>query len=312
MAPLTVAEAATAPGVVAASEPVAARAGAMSPHELADLVRSFTQVTSKLEASHDRLRGEVLRLTAELSEANRQLERSRRLSALGEMAAGIAHEVRNPLGSIRLYAGILMKDLADPSRHLAVKIDSAARDLDGVVGDVLSFAREIRLRRERVDVAELFERVIESTRADGAAAGVRTVAEAGAGESVWADEALTRQALVNLVRNAQEAVSVLPESRRVVRLGVRSEPGTSGDGKGGPNHTVLRVEDRGEGVTDDVRARMFNPFFTTRAAGTGLGLSIVHRIVDAHGGVVSIRNIVGESGEVRGAAAEIGFPESDG
>jgi len=278
----------------------------ISPHELADLVRSFTEITAKLEASHDRLRGEVARLTSELSEANQQLERSRRLAALGEMAAGIAHEVRNPLGSIRLYAAILMKDLPEAERKIAAKIDGAARDLDGVVGDVLTFAKEIRLRHEEVDARLLCERAIES--AGPVAAGVEVHLDVPDGIGLWIDESLARQALVNLVRNACEAVKDQPALRRRVVIGARRDTIRLEEGKPARAVAVIRVEDRGAGVSEEVRARMFNPFFTTRAAGTGLGLSIVHRIVDAHGGVVSIRNIVSEGGAVLGAAAELVFP----
>jgi len=282
----------------------------ISPRELADLVRSFTEVTSKLESSHDRLRNEVARLTTELGEANQQLERSRRLAALGEMAAGIAHEVRNPLGSIRLYAGMLMKDLPEHQRSVAAKIDAAARELDGVVGDVLTFAKEIRLRREKVNVCELFEVAVERTRITADAAGASTTIDADPKAHIWADEALARQAIINLVRNAHDAVAGLPAPRCLVRLSARAERVRVGDGDRSVQCTVLRVEDRGGGVSEDVRARMFNPFFTTRAAGTGLGLSIVHRIVDAHGGVVSIRNVVTDNGAVTGAAAEVAFPDS--
>src|SRR6185295_5586605 len=99
-----------------------------------------------LQSTHESLREQVSRLQAELSEANAQVERSKRLAALGEMAAGIAHEVRNPLGSIRLYARMLEQDLADrpAERSIATKIASAVGGLDGVVGDVLSFARDAK------------------------------------------------------------------------------------------------------------------------------------------------------------------------
>src|SRR5438874_11415481 len=108
---------------------------------------SFNEVTSKLERTHESLRLEVARLQDELRQANEQLERSRRLAALGQMAAGIAHEVRNPLGSIRLYASLLEQDLGDrpAEKEIAGKIAAAVQGLDGVVGDVLNFSRELKV-----------------------------------------------------------------------------------------------------------------------------------------------------------------------
>ena len=301
---------ATPAPTIESAPPRSVGSGGISPHELADLVRSFTEITSKLEASHDRLRGEVARLSDELGQANQQLERSRRLAALGEMAAGIAHEVRNPLGSIRLYAAILMKDLPERERSVAAKIDAAARDLDGVVGDVLTFAKEIRLRSGDVEVRSLCERSVEATGPIAASAGGVTVSvEVEDGLVMWADESLAKQAMVNLIRNACEAVQGLPAQRRLVRIGAHRDRVMVGDGDAAVPCVVVRIEDRGEGVSEEVRARMFNPFFTTRAAGTGLGLSIVHRIVDAHGGVVSIRNNVNEDGAVLGTVAELAFPD---
>lgn len=296
-------------GAVPARQSGTASGGGISPHELADLVRSFTEITSKLEASHDRLRGEVARLSDELGQANQQLERSRRLAALGEMAAGIAHEVRNPLGSIRLYAAILMKDLPERERSVAVKIDAAARDLDGVVGDVLTFAKEIRLRGGDVDVRELCERSVEASGlVAGGAAGVEVEFDIARGLAMWADEPLARQALVNLIRNACEAVQGLPVGRRRIRIAAQRDRVIVGESENAVPCVVIRIEDCGDGVSAEVQARMFNPFFTTRAAGTGLGLSIVHRIVDAHGGVVSIRNNVSDDGTVLGTVAELAFP----
>ncbi|MEM9372764.1 MAG: histidine kinase dimerization/phospho-acceptor domain-containing protein, partial [Planctomycetota bacterium] len=132
----------------------------LSASDLAELMASFNEVTSRLEQTHGQLRGEVRRLSEELREANEALQRSRRLAALGEMAAGIAHEVRNPLGSIGLYASMLEEDLHDrpECRGVAVKIGSAVRGLDAVVGDVLSFAREIRVRSCPGHPRELLER----------------------------------------------------------------------------------------------------------------------------------------------------------
>lgn len=280
--------------------------GAVSPADLAELVSAFTSVTARLQSTHDSLRAEVARLERELGSAREQLERSRRLAALGEMAAGIAHEVRNPLSSIALYARLLRQDLEDgtPRRALAEKIGRAVRAVDAVVGDVLSFARESRVRAEMVWANEAQSRAHEECAPEFAALGVVVVRHdaARAPLAVWADPGLLQRALVNVIRNAYQAMADGPGATRVLELDAIAEPAPAG----GPR-VVLRVRDSGPGVSPEVVARMFNPFFTTRAAGTGLGLAIVHRIVDAHGGVVRVRNAVAGPGP-GGAVVELVLP----
>lgn len=267
---------------------------ALAPADLAELIGAFNEVTAKLQASHDQLRAEVARLTRELGEANAQIERSRRLAALGEMAAGIAHEVRNPLGSIRLYARMLDEDLADRpgERSVANKIDGAARVMDGIVNDVLTFAREFRLRPAPIDPRELFDRVLESCCHDGVPnwRSVRVVREdrGTPAPEFEADASLLQQALVNVVRNAFEAMADVPGDHALTlgaTAGLLAVPADDHS----PGIT-LTVRDSGPGIRPEVVERMFNPFFTTRNTGTGLGLAIVHRIVDAHAGRVSVTN----------------------
>lgn len=308
-----------------ASEP----SGVISPGDLAQLIASFSEVTARLEATHEQLRGEVGRLNAELSRANEQLERSRRLAALGEMAAGIAHEVRNPLGSIRLYARMLDQDLADrPAEQTTVrKIDAAACGLDAVVGDVLTCSREFSLRVAVCDPVELLTQSLEACCHDGVRgwrsteivrADIQRVSRVPSGAcELHADRALVQQAIVNVIRNAFEAIDESaarvpgPEHRLVVDCFTRE----SLDGQGHVGrYSVVSVRDTGPGMSAEVVARMFNPFFTTRSTGTGLGLAIVHRIVDAHGGrVVVIDNGSSpcqEQTDHRGTTIELLFPET--
>lgn len=266
----------------------------MTPGELAELMAAFNQVTSRLEATHDQLRAEVARLTGELKSANEQLERSRRLSALGEMAAGIAHEVRNPLGSIRLYARLLDQDLADrpAERTTVAKIAAAAKHLDGIVGDVLTFSREFRIRREEVEARSIIERALECCRHDGVpGAGDIPVKVDVADVKLFVDSSLFIQAIVNVIRNAFEAMaeSEPPRSGHVLNISCHRRLVASGKSRR-RRMVSIRVMDTGPGVPQDVRARMFNPFFTTRSAGTGLGLAIVHRIIDAHEGRIVVEN----------------------
>ncbi|HVU64273.1 MAG TPA: ATP-binding protein [Phycisphaerales bacterium] len=299
--------------------PPGAGGGALAPSDLAELLAAFNEVTAKLHAAHESLKEEVVRLQGELRQANEQIERSRRLSALGEMAAGIAHEVRNPLGSIRLYAKMLADDLAvgedrSKERTLAEKIGAATRGLDAVVCDVLAFSREMRVEAGPIEVGALLQRAIDEclagdrdeARAVGGAARppIRVVRldEAAEldGEIVMCDAHLMHRALVNVVRNAIEAMREATGDHargRELRLAVerRMLPDAQGKQKG---FVAMVVHDSGPGIPAGVMERMFNPFFTTRATGTGLGLAIVHRIMDAHGGRVLVRNADGAGGAI--------------
>ncbi len=262
---------------------VAARTG-MTPEDMGELLSAFTEVTDRLGQTHETLRGEVVRLQDELSSANAQLRRAQELAALGEMAAGIAHEIRNPLGSIRLYASILEQDLGDrpDEQQIASKIASAVRGLDHIVTDVLDFARELRVRTAMSDAYELFERAhdacLDRIESAGITVNISRDSEVAPFEC---DPDLLHQALTNLIRNAADAVAENePGRHREITLGAATVGDTIG----------LFIEDTGPGMPEDVRKRMFNPFFTTRHAGTGLGLAIVHRIIDAHGGRIEVTN----------------------
>ncbi len=281
----------------------------MTPSELGEIIAAFNDVTLKLERSHEQLRSEVARLQDALSEANVQVERSRRLAALGEMAAGIAHEVRNPLGSIRLYARMLEQDLADREgeRQMASKIARATGAIEAIVGDVLTFAKEFKLQRFEVNSRDALERAIEACRSADATGwdGIQVVLNSACHASFEGDPGLVQQALVNVIRNAHEAMVESGSKFRVLRLGTEQRV------RNGQPEAVIRVQDSGPGVTPEIVARMFNPFFTTRGTGTGLGLAIVHRIMDAHGGTITIQNNRERSGasmDEPGACVELVFP----
>lgn len=272
--------------------------------DLKELMRSVNETAERLQITHGALRTQVSRLQHELAEANAQLQRSRSLAALGEMAAGIAHEVRNPLGSIQLYVQMLAEDLTDRPELAArcAKIARAVDGLDGIVRDVLLFARDMTVTPVETTAATLFDRALascESLLADGQ---VEVLCEVPTDCCLIADALLMAQALGNLIRNAVEAMVEADVSDRRLRLSARRQPRRMTDGRSA-DHVVLSVGDNGPGIPPEVHKRMFNPFFTTRVAGTGLGLSIVHRIVDAHGGHISVRN--GRSG---GAEVELCLP----
>lgn len=272
--------------IQAAIGPAADASPSLSATDLAELMSAFTEVTGKLEHTHAQLRSEVARLNDELRDANEALQRSRRLAALGEMAAGISHEIRNPLGSIRLYASMLHEDLAQlPDQQAVVeKIGRAVRGLDEIVGDVLSFARETTPRFANCQTTTVLALALESCCAE--TAGSVTLDEPDGVLALTCDAGMLQQALVNLLRNAAEANRVGGGGE----IALSVQRATLARESGPEDAVAISVRDRGDGIPQQVIERMFNPFFTTRETGTGLGLAIVHRIVDAHRGQVSVGN----------------------
>ncbi|HUU83411.1 MAG TPA: ATP-binding protein [Phycisphaerae bacterium] len=249
--------------------------------ELAAIISSYNEVTERLKASHEMLTRQVHLLREELAEKNRELDRKERLAALGEMAAGVAHEVRNPLGGIQLFASLLERDLADRPklRELAAKISKGVRTLDAIVGDILVFAGQGEARLEPVSLAavlsETLDLVAPQRRARDARIHVDTeqfqvAVEGHAGQ--------LQRALLNLVFNALDAAG----EGGNVWITCREDPADEA--------VYVEVADDGPGVPPDMAQRIFNPFFTRKDHGTGLGLAIVHRVAEAHGGGVRVRN----------------------
>ena len=277
------------------------------PADFAEFMRSFTEATSRLQETHAALTAKVERLQSELAEANERLRRSRSLAALGEMAAGIAHEIRNPLGAIALNAELLKDDVADrPEAAASVdKIRRAAERLDRIVGDVLSFARDTRVNAAPTSAREILEMALCDCEAVLAKEGVVARCDIDGACALSADTALVAQAVANLVRNAVEAMRGSP--KRELVLSAREARLRTADGAR-RGFIVIAVEDSGPGIPADARERIFNPFFTTREEGTGLGLAIVHRIVDAHGGMTACGEASFAVEGRRGARLELSLP----
>jgi signal transduction histidine kinase len=249
--------------------------------ELGRIILAYSEVTEKLQLSHERLEQTVTALREELSEKNRMLERKNRLAALGEMAAGMAHEIRNPLGGIQLYASMLAGDLADrpQSFELAQKIGGCVRKLEGLVSRVLHFAREMNVQMVECDLAEVVD---DSLSLAGGAIVEKLIKVSTKGPAsliVSADPLMLGQALLNLILNAVQASE--KGGGVVVEI--------AADASGG-NQFRLAVEDSGPGIRPEIMDKIFDPFFTTRDEGTGLGLAIVHRVVEAHEGIISASN----------------------
>ena len=225
----------------------------------------------------------ALEIFHDLSELKRLEERVRcadRLAALGQMAATVAHEIRNPLGGIEGFAALLERDLASQpaKRAMATQIVQGARSLNHIVARLLDFTRPVSLtlRRTRFGrIADMALAVLEQEMR-GHEPRVTLVRDYAGDEAVTVDFERMYGVVLNLVRNAWQAMHEPGEI--TVRV--------CGDG----DAVALSVRDTGCGMTEEVRQNLFSPFFTTKETGTGLGLSIVRKIVEAHGGSIEVES----------------------
>jgi signal transduction histidine kinase len=210
------------------------------------------------------------------------LEKQEKLATLGTLAAGIAHEVRNPLTSLKARLYTLEKHLqAVPAARKDTDIIGAEISrLERIVRDVLSFARPSEPELETIRVDTIIDEVRGLMLPDLERRGVRLNVEWGQDLLIRADSGHLKQVLVNLVRNASEAI----EGEGTVTIRARAGSATL---KGRESAAViLEVSDTGKGISPDVEKRLFDPFYTTKETGTGLGLPIAARIVEKHGGIL--------------------------
>lgn len=211
-------------------------------------------------------------------------ERKKRLALIGTMAAGVAHEIKNPLASIRGAAQYIEKELEsghDPAaaKEYARLVIGEVDRLNGVVESFLTYARPFHPKREEVPLGKFLEdlvRLQEASLPEGVR--LQTAVDPDA-PSVWADPDLLNHAVTNVVLNAVEAIG-----GGTVRIVARRATG------GVREYGAIEVIDGGPGIARDDMDRIFQPFFTTKTRGTGLGLAIAHRIMEAHGGELRAEN----------------------
>jgi two-component system sensor histidine kinase FlrB len=260
------------------------------PARLAEAFKLFNQVSEELSTAYGALERQVEGLTAELAAANAETQRLReqavrneRLAAMGEMAAQLAHQLRTPLAAALLYAGNLENpDMPEATRiSIAQKTVGRLKHLEHLIQDMLLFARGEVLGRESFAVEELLGELAHTFEPLARARGVEfALTPASAGLAITGNRKALAGALTNLLENALQAVA---EGGGCVSLGVDATD----------ERLAFRIRDNGRGMPPDVVARLFQPFFTTRAEGTGLGLAIARGVARAHGGGIDVESAHG-------------------
>jgi two-component system sensor histidine kinase HydH len=213
--------------------------------------------------------------------------RSGALAALGRMAAQVAHELKNPLAGLRLYARHLEQHLAkggDASgAALAQKVSSTVDHLASVVSEITAFGRPPELHRERLSIHGLLDDCLSlaQARTEGTAVEVRREYDEGCPDGLFDPKEL-RKAFLNLILNGLEALGA--GGRLTVATAYAPDTRT----------VTVTIEDTGAGMNEETRSRMFDLFFTTKPQGTGLGMAIVRSVIDLHGGTLAIHSVLGE------------------
>ncbi|WP_052464567.1 two-component system sensor histidine kinase NtrB [Geoalkalibacter subterraneus] len=228
-----------------------------------------------------------------VKEMEARLQRADRLAAVGRLASGMAHEIRNPLASISGSVQLLMETegLSEPDRRLMSIVVREADRLSGLLTDFLHYARPGNPLKEKVDVAQLFDELADLLMADERFCDIEIDGQYPRPCFFELDVKQMRQVLWNLSVNASEAME------RHGRLTFLADSEKS----------LIAIEDTGPGIPQDIRQKIFDPFFTTKDSGTGLGLATVHAVVESHGG-----EVLALEGKAGGARFEIHLPQRTG
>lgn len=238
--------------------------------------------------------GQILVFTdlTHLKAIESQMNLRDKLSSLGEISAGIAHEMRNPMAVIAGYTKLLSKKVDDAAKPTVDAISKEIVVMDRIISDFLSFAKPPALSISPVDLNAIIEASVQSIA--GERNDITRQLDINRLPVIKGDEVLLRQAFINLVQNSVEA---MPQGGT---LAIKAMPVKVS----GSNSLDILISDTGHGISDNIKGKIFLPFFTTKEKGTGLGLAIVHKIVVSHGGSISV-----ESGD-QGTTFRIRFPEN--
>ncbi len=227
---------------------------------------------------------------SELKETQDQLHSAEKLASIGQLAAGVAHEINNPLGTILLYASMLKREVekkkeeAQSSEDLSMIIEEANR-CKGIVANLLNFARQGKLRIGNVILNEVIVSVVKATRKNPQFCDIQIIVNDLSGNlSIEADHDQVKQVMINLITNACEAMEDSEKKELRIKLSVETD------------YLIIEIADSGCGVPEENINKLFTPFFTTKkmGKGTGLGLAITYGIIKMHKGDITVKSVINE------------------
>jgi signal transduction histidine kinase len=260
--------------------------------------RAFDVYSAPLAINGDR--GQIVTLVdaTEAAESERTLRRSESLAAVGQATTQVAHEIRNPLGSIRLGVSMLRDSVNDEDALNTIElVERGIKHLNKLVVDVTQFSRQKELERSSVDLHESIERSLDlvSDRIQEKNTTIEKSFIEGAIVGQW-DQHQLRQVFVNVIANAVDAS---PEGASVRISTELVSDNVGGNGQVGKLYARVVVADKGKGMDNATRDRIFEPFFSTKKRGTGLGLAIVKQIVELHGGKINVASEPGQGSQFK-------------
>ena len=235
----------------------------------------------------------VVRDITELKQLQKKLVISEKMAALGEVAAKVAHEIRNPLVSVGGFAKRLEKKLDGNLQEYAGIIVKEVSRLEGILKEILGFVKEARLSKEPVNLNPLLDDIVRLMESDIEERGINLKKEYGEIPEIFVDPNRMKEAIVNIITNAVQALS--GAGTIAIRTFLQE------------HEVVLEIRDTGKGIPKEELSSIFNPFYTTKSTGTGLGLAITHRIIQEHNGRIEV-----ESELEKGTVFKIYLPIKEG
>ena len=246
---------------------------------------------SRLNAPDDNENGYVYTLQdlSQIKKMEAQIQQAEKMATIGEMAAGIAHELRNPLAAISGAVQLLDSETQENSinKRLFDIIMRESDRLDATIHEFLLFSKPVNPTKEWFSLQALAQEAAETLAQDpGWNPALKLDLDIPANLECWADPQMLRQVLLNLITNSANACRNMENGRIILR----AQATTTGNEETPETSIIMEIADNGHGIPEGIRDSIFEPFFTTRETGTGLGLAIVRQIVHSHGGEISLRD----------------------